>query len=196
MGTRDRENSFQKPGFVRGEGKMANTEHGASIEINEEEIDQICEEFGNREGAVVQILQTIQEKYGYVPAEVLERVGDDLGIPHSKMFGVLTFYSQFYQEPRGKFILKVCVGTACHVRGAGMLVDKIKENLHIEAGENTEDMMFTLEPVACLGSCALAPMAMVNGNTFGKLSADKMLELIHQYQEEASSDNQEAVPAS
>ena len=77
-----------------------------------------------------------------------------------------------------------------------MLVDKIKENLHIEAGENTEDMMFTLEPVACLGSCALAPMAMVNGNTFGKLSADKMLELIHQYQEEASSDNQEAVPAS
>ena len=180
---------------VRGEGKMANSEHGASIEINDEEIDQICEEFGHREGAVVQILQTIQEKYGYVPAEVLERVGDDLGIPHTKMFGVLTFYSQFYTEPRGKFILKVCVGTACHVRGAGLLVDKVKENLHIEAGENTEDMMFTLEPVSCLGSCALAPMAMVNGNTYGKLSADKMLDLIQQYQQEESQSS-EVTPVS
>ncbi|EQD23979.1 MAG: hypothetical protein D084_Lepto4C00642G0002, partial [Leptospirillum sp. Group IV 'UBA BS'] len=188
--------NLPKLGFVRGEGKMANTEHGVSIEINDEEIDHICEEFGNREGAVVQILQTIQEKYGYVPAEVLERVGEDLGIPHSKMFGVLTFYSQFYKEPRGKFILKICVGTACHVRGAGLLVDKIKENLHIEAGENTEDMMFTLEPVACLGSCALAPMAMVNGNTYGKLSADKMVGLIHQFQEEASTENKEPIPAS
>ena len=175
---------------------MANVENSISVEISDEEVDRICEEFGNREGAVVQILQTIQEKYGYVPAEVLERVGDDLGIPHSKMYGVLTFYSQFYQEPRGKFILKVCVGTACHVRGAGLLVDKIKENLHIEAGENTEDMMFTLEPVSCLGSCALAPMAMVNGNTFGKLSADRMVELIHQYQEEGSSNNSEHVSAS
>jgi NADH-quinone oxidoreductase subunit E len=170
---------------------MAKLEHGASIEIVDEEIDSICEGFGNREGSVVQILQTIQEKYGYVPAEVLERVGDDLGIPQTKMFGVLTFYSQFYTEPRGKFILKVCVGTACHVRGSSMLVDKIKENLHVEAGGNTEDMMFTLEPVACLGSCALAPMAMVNGNTFGKLSADRMLELIHQYQEEESNKSSE-----
>jgi len=175
---------------------MAKSEHGASIEIIDEEIDQICEEFGNREGAVVQILQTIQEKYGYVPAEVLERVGEDLGIPRSKMFGVLTFYSQFYREPRGKFILKVCVGTACHVRGAGLLVDKVKESLHIEAGENTEDMMFTLEPVACLGSCALAPMAMVNGNSYGKLSADKMLDLIQQFKEEESSQTTEPTPVS
>ncbi len=175
---------------------MTKAEHGAALEITDEQIDQICEEFGNREGSVVQVLQIIQEKYGYVPAEVLERVGDDLGIPHSKMFGVLTFYSQFYQEPRGKFILKVCVGTACHVRGAELLVDKIKENLHIEAGENTEDMMFTLEPVACLGSCALAPMAMVNGNSFGKLSPDRMLEMIHQFQEEEASENKESVSAS
>ena len=176
---------------------MAHSDNAATLHITDEEIDHICEEFGNREGAVVQILQTIQDKYGYVPAEVLERVGEDLGIPHSKMFGVLTFYSQFYREPRGKFILKVCVGTACHVRGAGLLVDKVKENLHIEEGENTEDMMFTLEPVSCLGSCALAPMAMVNGNTYGKLSGDKMVDLLKQFREEASgAEETEAAPAS
>ncbi len=176
---------------------MAHSDSAATVHITDEEIDHICEEFGNREGAVVQILQTIQEKYGYVPAEVLERVGDDLGIPHSKMFGVLTFYSQFYREPRGKFILKVCVGTACHVRGAGLLVDKIKENLHVEEGENTEDMLFTLEPVSCLGSCALAPMAMINGNTYGKLSGDKMVEILHQLKDESSSEPvSEANPAS
>lgn len=175
---------------------MGNSGHGSSIEIDEDEIDKICEKFGNREGAVVQILQTIQEKYGYVPAEVLEKVGEDLGIPYSKMFGVLTFYSQFYQEPRGKFILKVCVGTACHVRGAGLLVDKVKENLHIEEGENTEDMMFTLEPVACLGSCALAPMAQVNGTSYGKLSPDKMLGLIQQFQDEVATESSEATPVS
>ncbi|MGC8500097.1 MAG: NADH-quinone oxidoreductase subunit NuoE [Leptospirales bacterium] len=176
---------------------MAHSDSAAIVQITDEEIDHICEEFGNREGAVVQILQTIQEKYGYVPAEILERVGDDLGIPHSKMFGVLTFYSQFYREPRGKFILKVCVGTACHVRGAGLLVDKIKENLNVEEGENTEDMLFTLEPVSCLGSCALAPMAMVNGNTYGKLSGDKMVEILRQIKDESSAEPvSEATPAS
>jgi len=176
---------------------MAHSDSAAIVKITDEEIDHICEEFGNREGAVVQILQTIQEKYGYVPAEILERVGDDLGIPHSKMFGVLTFYSQFYREPRGKFILKVCVGTACHVRGAGLLVDKIKENLNVEEGENTEDMLFTLEPVSCLGSCALAPMAMVNGNTYGKLSGDKMVEILRQIKDESSAEPvSEATPAS
>lgn len=171
---------------------MEKSGQGVAVEINDDEIEKICEEFGHREGAVVQILQTIQEKYGYVPTEVLERVGDDLGIPYSKMFGVLTFYSQFYQEPRGKFILRVCVGTACHVRGAGLLVDKVKENLHIEAGENTEDMMFTLEPVACLGSCALAPMAMVNGTSYGKLSSERMLGLIQQLQDEIAAESKEA----
>ncbi len=160
---------------------MAETKH---VEVDLEDIEKICEEFENREGAVVQVLQKVQEKYGYVPGEALELVGEVLEIPKSKMYGVLTFYSQFYQEPRGKFILKVCVGTACHVRGAGLLVDKVREELHIEPGENTEDMLFTLEPVACLGSCALAPMAMVSGTAYGKLSADKMVSLIRQLEEE------------
>jgi len=161
---------------------MAETKHA---EVTYEDIEEICEEFANREGAVVQILQKVQEKYGYVPADAIEFVGEVLEIPKSKMYGVLTFYSQFYQEPRGKFVLRICVGTACHVRGAGLLVDKVREELHIEPGENTEDMLFTLEPVACLGSCALAPMAMVQGTAYAKLSADKMVSLIRQFEEEA-----------
>lgn len=167
---------------------MSETKH---VEVDLDDIEEICEEFENREGSVVQILQKIQEKYGFVPGEALEMVGDSLGIPKSKMYGVLTFYSQFYQEPRGKFILKVCVGTACHVRGAGLLVDKVKEELHINPGENTEDMMFTLEPVACLGSCALAPMAMVSGTAYGKLSPDKMVSLIKQLEVEEAAQEKE-----
>ncbi len=161
------------------------------VEVDLDDIEEICEGFEKREGSAVQILQRIQEKYGFVPAEALELVGDVLGIPKSKMYGVLTFYSQFYQEPRGKFILRVCVGTACHVRGAGMLVDKVKEELHINPGENTEDMLFTLEPVACLGSCALAPMAMVSGTAYGKLSPDRMASLIKQLEVEEAAQEQE-----
>ncbi len=157
------------------------------VEVDPDFIEEMCDEFGNREGTVVQILQRIQEKYGYVPAEAVDLVGEYLDVPKSKMYGVLTFYSQFYREPRGKYVLKICVGTACHVRGAGLLVDKVKEELKIEPGENTEDMMFTLEPVSCLGSCALAPMAMVSDNTYGKLSADKMVGLIKDLEAEGAS---------
>jgi NADH-quinone oxidoreductase subunit E len=173
-------NSGETIPIVEG-SNMSQTKH---IEVDQDFIENLCDEFGNREGTVVQILQRIQEKYGYVPADALDMIGEYLEIPKSKMYGVLTFYSQFYREPRGKYVLKICVGTACHVRGAGLLVDKVKEELKIEPGENTEDMLFTLEPVSCLGSCALAPMAMVTDTAYGKLSPDKMLGLIKDLESE------------
>ena len=119
---------------------------------------------------LIPILQQIQNEYGYLPREVLAEMSKRTGIPASRIYGVTTFYEQFYLEPRGKHTIKCCRGTACHVRGAPDVIDAIGKELNIEAGETTEDMEFTFETVACLGVCALAPVIVIDGTYHGQMT--------------------------
>ena len=108
----------------------------------------------------------------------MEYAAKQLRIPFSRIYGVATFYAQFHLTPRGENIIRVCQGTACHVRGAAKIVDALKEQLGIEVGETTEDLKFTLESVACIGACGLAPVIMINNDTFGRLTPEKIKEIL------------------
>jgi NADH:ubiquinone oxidoreductase subunit E len=124
------------------------------------------------------ILLDVQEKFGYVPRESVEHIAQKRGINQSQLFGILTFYSQFYLSPRGENILKVCCGTACHVRGAERNLAKIEELLHIKDGETTADRKYTLEKIACMGACGLAPVITVNQDVHGHVTSDKIDRII------------------
>lgn len=147
----------------------------------ERELEKVLAQYRGTKGALIPVLQAAQDIYGYLPKEVMEKISQELKLPLSKVYGVATFYAQFHLKPRGKYIIRVCQGTACHVRGGGMILEKLKELLNIEAGETTEDLRFTLEPVACLGACVLAPAMMINDDTYGKLTTDSLAEILEQY---------------
>ena len=128
----------------------------------------------NSKGALIPVLQQAQDVYGYLPQEVLECIASELRIPVAEVFGVVTFYAQFHLNPRGRNIVRVCQGTACHVRGGASILD-------IKPGETTKDLNFTLETVACLGACGLAPVMMVNDNTHGRLTPDDIPGILDSY---------------
>lgn len=127
--------------------------------------------------ALVPLLQKVQGELGYIPEEAVFGIGDKLGVPASEVFGVLTFYAQFRLTPQGRNLVKVCRGTACHVRGAVAVRKAVERVLGIEAGETTADMEYTLETVACIGACALAPTMVINDNVYGEMSAKKVEEV-------------------
>lgn len=147
----------------------------------EKELEKVLAQYRETKGALIPVLQAAQEIYGYLPKEAMVKISQELKIPLSKVYGVATFYAQFHLEPRGKYIIRVCQGTACHVRGGAKILEKLQELLNIKAGETTEDLRFTLEPVACLGACALAPAMMINEDTYGKLTPDSLAEILEQY---------------
>lgn len=146
--------------------------------IELELLDKIIDEFAERSGNLIPILQKAQEVYGFLPSEVLGRISEKTGIPLSQIYGVATFYSQFYLTRRGKNIIRQCDGTACHVRGAGKIVDTIQDKLGIKAGETTPDYQYTYEVVYCLGACGLAPVAVVNNKVVGRLVPEKMVQIL------------------
>ncbi len=146
-----------------------------------ERCEVILQEFLGKKGMTVPVLQKVQDEYGYLPRPALEYVSQRLRIPASKVFGVATFYAQFHLQPRGENIIRVCRGTACHVRGVPKVADKLKESLNVEVGETTEDMKFTYEEVACIGACGLAPVMMINDKTFGKLTTDKITDILESF---------------
>ncbi|ACM18835.1 NADH dehydrogenase I, E subunit [Geotalea daltonii FRC-32] len=155
-------------------------------ELQAEEIDlsaanQVIDKFLTLPGNLMPVLQGIQEEYGYVPKPTIDLVAERLNVYPSQIYGVLTFYAQFHLKPRGKFIIRVCVGTACHVQGAERIVDTFFDKLHIGHAETTPDLRFTFEKVACLGACGMAPLAMVNDDTFGKMTVQKVEEIIADY---------------
>jgi len=123
---------------------------------------------------VIPILQKIQETFGYVPPESLQLISRHTRVARNKIYGVLTFYAQFATTPRGKYVVRPCRGTACHVRGAKNVLSKIKSRLKVEDGETTPDYKFTLETVACLGACALAPTVVIGKDYYGKLTPDRI----------------------
>lgn len=130
---------------------------------------------------LIPILQQVQDAYGYLPQNVLEEITVRARIPLSKIYGVITFYSQFSLEPRGKHTIKLCTGTACHIKGAPDIKKKITEVLQINEGETTQDYKFTYEPVACLGTCFLAPVMMIDDRYYGKLTVEKTETILKSY---------------
>jgi NADH-quinone oxidoreductase subunit E len=138
------------------------------------EIEAITERYENRESAILSMLQDIQAKEKYLPQEALERLGEKLGIPMNKIYRIATFYRAFSLTPRGRHEVCVCIGTACHVRGAQRVVDQINLELGIRPGETTKDRNFTLETVNCLGVCAAGPVVAIDGQYFGKMSPAKV----------------------
>jgi len=133
--------------------------------------------------SLIPLLQRTQEKFGYLPKEALEEIARYIGVPLSRVYGVATFYAQFRFEPLGKYVVKICHGTACHVNGAVNIAQAITEELGIEEGQTTEDGLVTLERVACLGCCSLAPVIMINDKVFGKLTPDKVRKLMKKLRE-------------
>jgi NADH-quinone oxidoreductase subunit E len=138
------------------------------------QIDTIIHQNGDKESAILSILQDVQAKEKYLPKEALEYIGEKLHIPLNKIYRIATFYRAFSLSPRGKHEVCVCIGTACHVRGAQRIVDQVKLALDIRPGETTKDKNFTLETVNCLGVCAAGPVVAIDGQYFGKMSSAKV----------------------
>jgi len=130
---------------------------------------------------LIPLLQSIQEIYGYLPQPVLQHLSKRTGIPTSRMFGVITFYAQFYTEPHGKYTIRCCQGTACHVKGGKRIAEAIQQALGVEDGGTTEDMRFTFESVACLGTCFLAPVIMIDKDYYGQLTPDRITSILKKY---------------
>jgi NADH:ubiquinone oxidoreductase subunit E len=141
-------------------------------------VDQIIEKSKKEKWGLIPCLQDIQELLGYIPPEVIPRISEGLGLFPSQVQGVVTFYEQLYTTPRGKNIVKVCRGTACHVRGGKTILNLVKQQLNLEEGETSPDMEFTLETVACIGVCALAPNIVINKDTHGHMNPKKVTRLL------------------
>jgi NADH-quinone oxidoreductase subunit E len=147
----------------------------------EEALGKLLDQYRDYKGALIPVLQEAQNIYGYLPKDVLKRIAKELKIPFSKVFGVCTFYAQFHLKPRGRNIIRVCLGTACHVRGGEKVFEAAQQSLGVEPGGTTEDLRFTLETVACIGACGLSPCMMVNEDTHGRLMPKKVGEVLEGY---------------
>jgi NADH-quinone oxidoreductase subunit E len=145
--------------------------------------DIISRSGDDQDSSLIAILQQSQDAYGYLPKTTLKEISRLTDIPLTRIFGVVTFYSQFSLIPRGKHAIKVCSGTACHVKGADDVKQKMKDILNVGEGETTPDYQFTLETVACIGTCFLAPVMMIDERYFGKLTADKASDIVQKYSE-------------
>jgi len=146
------------------------------------QLNEMLDHYRGYDGALIPVLQGAQDIYGYLPAEVLEKISQELKIPFSEVFGVVTFYAQFHLKPRGRNIIRVCLGTACHVLGGSRIFSRLQEILGVENGGTTEDLKFTLESVACIGACGLAPCIMINDDTHGRLVPDSLAKILEQYE--------------
>ena len=147
-------------------------------------IDGLIEKYKDKKGNVIPLLQGTQNIYGYIPRVVFEKLSKETGLEISDMYGVVTFYAQFRLNPVGKHIIKVCHGTACHVQNASKITEALQDALKVEDGGTTDDRMFTLESVACLGCCSLAPVMMTGGNTYGKLTGAKAVRIVKNIRKE------------
>lgn len=141
-------------------------------------LDPLISKFKGKKGSVIPLLQGAQDLYGYISKEVFLKLSADTGIPLSDLFGVATFYAQFRLSPVGKHIIKVCHGTACHVQNAVEITESLEEALKIKDGQTTADRLFTLESVACLGCCSLAPVMMIGDHTYGKLTGSEAVRIV------------------
>lgn len=147
----------------------------------DEKVSTIISKYNGDRGQLVSILQDVQAEYYYLPKEAMIQVSDTMAIPVSQVYNMATFFRAFSLEPRGKHLINVCLGTACHVRGAVRVLEKIERSLGIKRGETTGDRKFTLDTVNCMGACALGPVVKVDGEYFGQMSTDKVDPLVTQF---------------
>lgn len=144
-------------------------------------IEEICARYQNEKTPLMMILSDIQNEYGYIPLEVQEIVSKETGISVAEIYGVVTFYSFFSLTPKGKYVIGCCLGTACYVKGAQQVIDKFSELLKIRPGETTEDGLFTLDALRCIGACGIAPAVTINGKVYPKVTVSQVTEVITQY---------------
>ena len=153
-------------------------------EINPSAFSLALWKYRGEKGALIPLLQAAQDQYSYIPESAIHRISAVTGIPPSKIYGVITFYTQFRLTPPGKHIIRVCDGTACHVNGSMTVLSTLRELLGIDVDETTSDGLFTLQSVACLGCCSLAPVMMIDDATYGNLKPSTIKNIIKAYQEE------------
>jgi NADH-quinone oxidoreductase subunit E/NADP-reducing hydrogenase subunit HndA len=144
-------------------------------------LDKILEEYGNAKDPQLTVLQRVQEVLGYVGKEYLEYVSEKGGFPLSELYGVISFYSFFKLSPSGKYPIKVCSGTACHVKGSDLILQELENQLNIKPGETTKDGLFSLEVVRCLGCCGLSPAIVVGSNTYGNVKSSTVNKILKEY---------------
>ncbi|HOA72291.1 MAG TPA: NADH-quinone oxidoreductase subunit NuoE [Phycisphaerae bacterium] len=148
------------------------------------DIDPILDRYpGAGRDALIPILQDVQERHGYLSEEAVVRIGEHLGLPSSKIYGVATFYNQFRFRPKGRYHIQVCRGTACHVKGSLAVLEAVKRELRLEPGQTTRDGLFSLEVVACMGACGLAPVICINGEFHAKCTPRKLARIIAECRE-------------
>jgi NADH-quinone oxidoreductase E subunit len=148
----------------------------------------IIEKHREKKWSLIPLLQDVQEAFGYIPPETIEPIADALNIPPSEVQGVITFYAGFSLKQKGRNVLKVCRGTACHVKGSRSILRYVQKELNLEEGQTSEDFQFSLETVACLGACFLAPTMMVNRDYYGKLNPTKVTSVLDQYKKSREGD--------
>lgn len=154
------------------------------FELNDEKtriVHEVCESFGNRPGDIIHILHGVQGKLGYLPAEVQELISRQIHMPVSQIYGIVSFYSFFTMEPKGKYPVSVCLGTACHVRGCDKILEEFTRVLGIGVGQCTPDGKFSIDCLRCVGACSLAPVAMIGEKVYGRLTPDKIAGIIAEY---------------
>ena len=149
-----------------------------------EQLASVLAPYRGQKGATIPVLQKAQEELGYLPEEAISEVANFLGLTKNEIYGVASFYAQFRFERRGEHTLKVCQGTACHVRGGGRILETVLDELGIESGGTTEDYKFSVERVACFGACALAPVMVIDSAVYGKMTITKAKKLLSEYQGE------------
>ncbi|HHV59750.1 MAG TPA: NADH-quinone oxidoreductase subunit NuoE [Clostridiaceae bacterium] len=148
-----------------------------------DKLDEIINKHRNEKGALIPVLHEAQELFGYLPMEVQKKISEGLNVPLTEIYGVITFYTQFSLQPKGKYKIQVCLGTACYVKGSGQILDKLKEKLGINVGEVTGDGKFSLEACRCVGACGLAPVVMINEDVYGRLTVDDVEDIINKYKD-------------
>ena len=146
-------------------------------------INEICNKYANEKTPLMMILSDIQNEYGYIPLEVQQIVSQKTGISVAEIYGVVTFYSFFSLEPKGKYVIGCCLGTACYVKGAQQIIDKFSEILKVQPGQTTEDGLFTIDALRCIGACGIAPAVTINGKVYPKMTVDAVASVVKEYLE-------------
>lgn len=155
----------------------------AEAQENAKKLNAIIEKYKGTDGALIPVLHEAQDVYGYLPLEVQRTIAEKLNIPLAEVYGVVSFYTQFSINPKGKYKISVCMGTACYVKGSSDVLDKFRTRLSIDVGECTEDQKFSLDACRCIGACGLAPVVTINDEVYGKLTADDVDDILDKYED-------------
>jgi NADP-reducing hydrogenase subunit HndA len=153
------------------------------VDEKERKLQEIVEKYRNTKGALIPVLHEVQEIYGYLPMSVQKQISESMNVPLSEIYGVVTFYTQFSLQPKGRFKVSACMGTACYVKGASKILDELQEKLGINVGDCTEDGKFSLDACRCIGACGLAPVIMINDDVYGRLTAEDIEKVLEKYKD-------------